>query len=244
MPRHHLRLMVHFSDPGPLLKASFHKPIRSFVRREGRLTPAQERAIDELLPRYRIDPGAGHLRLNEIFGNTQPVVMEIGFGNGSLLAEQSASHPEYNFIGIEVHRPGIGRLLQQLDRQGSQNVRISDRDAIELLEDNIPENSLDAIWLYFPDPWPKKRHHKRRIVNSHFLDLAARTLKRHGLLHMATDWQEYAEHMRAEISTHTRFSLVASPDRKYYPFARPSTHFEQRGRRKGHQVSDLYAVLT
>ena len=170
--------------------------------------------------------------------------MEIGFGNGSLLAEQASSFPHFNFIGIEVHRPGIGRLLQRLQEHNARNVRISDQDAIELLKNIIPARSLAAIWLYFPDPWPKKRHHKRRIVNAAFLDLAARALQRHGILHMATDWEEYALHMASEIEMHQNFSLVDKPTPELYPFNRPRTHFEQRGRSRGHRVTDLYALST
>ena len=234
--------MVPFSDQLELASSGEHRPVRSFVRREGRLTPAQDRALAELLPRYRIDEHTKPLDLPTLFGNTHPVVMEIGFGNGSLLAEQSASYPQFNFIGIEVHRPGIGRLLQRLEARDISNVLIWEQDAIILLEHMLPAHSLSAIWLYFPDPWPKKRHHKRRIVNAHFLDLAARALQQHGVLHMATDWEDYAMHMRCEIENHQHFSLATKPARDVYPFKRPATHFEQRGIRKGHQVSDLYAV--
>jgi tRNA (guanine-N7-)-methyltransferase len=231
-----------FSDQAALASSESHRPVRSFVRREGRLTPAQNRALSELLPRYRIDEHTKPLDLAVLFGNTHPVVMEIGFGNGSLLAEQSANYPQFNFVGIEVHRPGIGRLLQRLEEHDTSNVRIWEQDAITLLEHMLPAHSLSAIWLYFPDPWPKKRHHKRRIVNAHFLDLAARALKLHGVLHMATDWEDYAEHMRSEIENHQHFNEIARPESDVYPFNRPATHFEQRGIRKGHQVSDLYAV--
>ena len=220
-----------------------HKPIRSYVRREGRLTSAQDRALRELLPQYQLETGTARLNFEGVFGNDQPVVMEIGFGNGSLLAGQSLQHPEFNFIGIEVHRPGVGRLLQQLLTQGTVNVRVSDQDAMRLLEQRIPEHSLYAMWLYFPDPWPKKRHHKRRIVNQRCLDLVARALKENGVLHMATDWQDYAEHMQAAISNHGAFRLVTDPGETGHPFQRPTTHFEQRGRRKGHRITDFYAVI-
>ena len=232
------------SDSTTLSASGEHRPVRSFVRREGRLTAAQQRALKDLLPLYRIDQETSPMGLAELFGNNHPVVMEIGFGNGSLLAEQAASYPHFNFIGIEVHRPGIGRLLQRLDEQNITNVRISDQDAIELLKHMIPAHSLAAIWLYFPDPWPKKRHHKRRIVNADFLDLAMRALQSHGILHMATDWEEYAAHMANEIEKHQHFSLIDKPGPDSYPFSRPSTHFEQRGKRRGHQVSDLYALST
>jgi len=220
-----------------------HRPIRSFVRREGRLTPAQDRALGELLPRYQILPGNEQLDLAEIFGNRHPVVMEIGFGNGSLLAEQATRHPEVNFIGIEVHRPGVGRLLQQLELHENRNVRVMNHDAVEILNHQIPPRSLSAIWLFFPDPWPKKRHHKRRILNRQFLDLAANALQEGGILHLATDWQDYALQMQEVIEEHHRFSLAQNPDPSSYPFSRPATHIEQRGQRKGHTIRDLYATV-
>ena len=218
-----------------------HRPIRSFVRREGRLTPGQERALTELLPRYTVEPGEQPLDMQAIFGNSNPVVMEIGFGNGRLLAQQAQQHPEFNFIGLEVHRPGVGHLLLQLQEHATENVRILNQDAMEVLSRHIPAQSLYALWLYFPDPWPKKKHHKRRIVNQRFLDLVMNSLQDNGVLHMATDWQDYAEHMQAAVTEHGQFSKLdpsALPDD--YPFLRPATHFEQRGRRKGHVITDLY----
>jgi tRNA (guanine-N7-)-methyltransferase len=220
-----------------------YRPIRSFVRREGRLTPAQDRALLELLPRYQVQTEGSPLNIDEIFGNQNPVVLEIGFGNGTLLAEQAAQHPDYNFIGLEVHRPGVGRLLQQLDHQAISNVRIMNQDAIEILSTQINPASLFAIWLFFPDPWPKKRHHKRRIVNSRFLDHAANSLQPGGILQLATDWQDYAHHMRSTITDHPRFSLTEKPGQRDYPFIRPSTHFEQRGQHRGHIITDLYAAV-
>ena len=220
-----------------------HRPIRSFVRREGRLTPAQDRALLELLPRYQVQTDSSPLNFDEIFGNQNPVVLEIGFGNGTLLAEQAAQHPDYNFIGLEVHRPGVGRLLQQLDHQTVFNVRIMNQDAIEILSTQIKPASLFAIWLFFPDPWPKKRHHKRRIVNSRFLDHAANSLGPGGILQLATDWQDYAHHMQLTITDHPRFSLTEKPEQRDYPFIRPPTHFEQRGQHRGHTITDLYAVV-
>jgi len=219
------------------------RPIRSFVRREGRLTPAQERALNELLPRYQIQSDSSALDFGEIFGNQNPVVMEIGFGNGKLLAEQASRHPDYNFIGLEVHRPGVGRLLQQLEKQAISNVRIMSHDAVEVLSTQINPGSLAAIWLFFPDPWPKKRHHKRRIVNNRFLDLTANSLQADGILHMATDWQDYAQHMHSAITDHQQLSLTQKPELRGYPFIRPLTHFEQRGQHRGHTITDLYAML-
>ena len=179
-----------------------------------------------------------------IFGNRHPVIMEIGFGNGNLLAEQATRYPEINFIGVEVYRPGIGRLLQQLEKHENHNVRILTQDAVEVLSCQIAPDSLFAIWLFFPDPWPKKRHHKRRILNQQFLDLAASATQSGGILHFATDWQDYAQQTRATINKHPQFSLASGFDLSNYPFTgRPLTHFEQRGKHKGHSIDDIYAKV-
>lgn len=225
------------------MPTNLHRPIRSFVRREGRLTSGQIRALDELLPRYQIETNSIPLNFADIFGNHNPVVMEIGFGNGLLLAEQADKHPEFNFIGIEVHRPGVGRLLQQLDKQKSNNVRVMSHDAVDILSTQVTPGSLFAIWLYFPDPWPKKRHHKRRIVNERFLDLVSSSLQIGGILHMATDWRDYAVKMRQAIVQHPRLTLIDKSELVNYPFNRPATHFERRGQRKGHVIMDMYARI-
>ncbi len=216
-----------------------YRPIRSFVRRDGRLTPAQQRALIELLPEYSIDSAPYPLNLPEIFGNSRPVVIEIGFGNGSLLAMQAQRHPEINFIGIEVYRPGIGHLLRLLDKQGSRNVRIFSQDAMDILTNRIPAHSLYALWLYFPDPWPKKRHYKRRIVNQGFLGLVAGLLLPGGVLHMVTDWPDYAEHMKKEILANRKYEPINEQQPAGYPFTRPETRFERRGLCKGYTIHDL-----
>ena len=215
------------------------KPIQSFVRREGRITPAQRRALSELLPHYVINSKPRVLNFTETFANNHPVVIEIGFGNGSLLAAQAQQHPDINFIGIEVYRPGIGHLLQLLHKQGNRNVRILNQDAMEVLANRIPVHSLYALWLYFPDPWPKKKHHKRRIINQEFLDLVAGLLLPDGILHMATDWPDYAQHMEREILVNHKYESINEQQPAGYPFTRPETHFERRGLRKGHSVSEL-----
>lgn len=218
-----------------------HRPIRSFVKREGRLTSGQQRALYELFPHYRLPTDRGTVDFCDIFGNTNPVILEIGFGNGRLLAQQSMQYPDYNFIGLEVHRPGVGHLLQQLHQNHTENVRIASDDAIEVLTHTIPEQSLDALWLFFPDPWPKKRHHKRRIVNPGFLQLVRSCLKANAVVHMATDWQDYAEHMLETMNNSALFQPTSLSDiTDHYPFERPQTHFEQRGLRKGHTVYDYY----
>jgi tRNA (guanine-N7-)-methyltransferase len=210
------------------------RQIRSFVRREGRLTSGQARALEQLWPRYGIEYSEAPLELDAIFGRRAPRCLEIGFGNGDLLLWLAQSHPETDYLGIEVHRPGVGRLLLGLERLQITNVRIINHDAVDVLAHQIPRAALDEILLLFPDPWPKKRHHKRRIVQTEVVALAAAALRPGGWLRMATDWAEYAEHMRAVMSM--------APDFVHVPDAvapRPPTRFEERGRRLGHEVSDL-----
>jgi len=217
-----------------------HRPIRSFVRREGRMTDAQRRNLDALWPRYGIDPEAGPLDLDTLFGRRAPRMLEIGFGMGDALFEMAMRHPEHDHLGIEVHRPGVGRLLGKLEESGLRNVRVICHDAVEALQTLIPDDSLDAVYLFFPDPWPKKRHHKRRIVQPAFVALLARKLKPGGLLHMATDWEDYAQHMMTVLSEAPEFTNTAGPGAfTPRPEARPVTKFERRGERLGHQVWDL-----
>jgi tRNA (guanine-N7-)-methyltransferase len=217
------------------------RPVRSFVRREGRLTDGQQRALDELLPRYGVEPdGDAPLDFRSLFGNEAPVVLDIGFGDGAALAALAAAQPQRSFLGAEVYRPGIGRLLRQLEEEGIGNVRVVCGDAVELLRRNIPDASLGGLNLFFPDPWPKKRHHKRRMVQPEWLTLVARKLGPGGILHLATDWQDYAEHMLAVTDACAELDNPAgrgryAPD----PGDRPQTKFERRGRSKGHGVWDL-----
>ncbi len=216
-----------------------HRRIRSFVRREGRLTAGQRRALEVLWPLYGIaeeDP----LELDGEFGREAPRTLEIGFGNGDSLAQMAEAAPEEDFLGIEVHRPGIGHLLQQIEARGLHNVRVMNRDAVEVLERQIPAASLDRVLLFFPDPWHKKKHHKRRILQPRFIELLGRALRPGGRFHMATDWQDYAEHMRAEMEQAAQFRNVAGPGRyAEKPAYRPTTKFERRGQRLGHGVWDL-----
>lgn len=206
------------------------------------MTAAQRRALNELLPRYQIPSDTQSLELTTIFGNANPVILEIGFGNGTLLAQQADAHPDKNFIGIEVHRPGIGRLLRQISANGSANIRIMVGDAVEILSRQFTPCALSAVWVFFPDPWPKKQHHKRRLVKSDFLQLAAQTLQPQGILHLATDWRDYAQQIRNNIIAEPRLTLATQPPTSTYPFIRPTTHFESRGRGKGHQINDIYAI--
>lgn len=221
-------------------KTPYLRRIRSFVRREGRLTPGQQRAMDELFPRFGIEESEQPLDLDTIFQRSAPRILEIGFGNGESLAEIAKNHPQNDYIGIEVHRPGVGHLLLQIEELGLTNVRVICADAVEVLEKQIPDNSLDTLYLFFPDPWHKKRHHKRRQVQPEWAQLVRRKLKLGGQLHLATDWQNYAEHM-LEVMSHAEgfANLSNSNDYVVKPEYRPETKFERRGMRLGHGVWDL-----
>jgi tRNA (guanine-N7-)-methyltransferase len=210
------------------------------VLREGRLTEGQARAFDRLWPRYGIDFAGTPLDLPAVFGNGKPVWLEIGFGNGDALATLAARHPDRNFLGVEVHRPGVGRLLLRLETAGLSNVRVLRHDAVEVLRDGIPPGALAGVYLFFPDPWHKTRHHKRRIVQPGLVALAARALRPGGTFHAATDWEDYARHMLAVLGDSPDLENAAGPA-QYAPRPddRPLTHFEQRGQRLGHGVWDL-----
>jgi tRNA (guanine-N7-)-methyltransferase len=215
------------------------RAIRSFVRRAGRITPSQQRALETLWPAYGLEFRDELLDLPAVFGRTAPVVLEIGFGNGETLVEQAAADPEKDFIGIEVHEPGVGHCLLKADASGVRNLRVIMHDAVEVLARQVPPNSLARINLYFPDPWPKKRHHKRRIVQDAFVDLLAERLADSGTLHIATDWANYAEHIDEIFSRSDRF--IGRERREHggeAPLDRPRTKFERRGLRKGHRIVD------
>jgi tRNA (guanine-N7-)-methyltransferase len=214
--------------------------IRSFVRREGRMTPSQKLALAQLWPRYGLAADGGPFDWRQVFGREAPRVLEIGFGNGDSVLAQALAQPEQDYLGIEVHRPGVGRLLAQLAAHSVTNVRIFCADAVEVLERGIPPHSLDCVELYFPDPWPKKRHHKRRIVQPEFADRIARALKPGGRWLLATDWAPYAEHMRAVLNAHPDFAnLAADGGFMLRPPERLLTKFERRGLKLGHEVFDL-----
>jgi tRNA (guanine-N7-)-methyltransferase len=216
------------------------RPVRSFVRREGRMTDAQRRALDELWPRYGIDAGEGEIGFDAAFGRRAPTAMEIGFGDGRALLAMAAADPETNYVGVEVHRPGVGRVLREIEERGIGNVRVMCTDAALLLAGHVGEASLDAVYIFFPDPWPKKRHHKRRLVQPGFVALLARCLKPGGRLHMATDWEEYAGHMLEVMAGAAQFENRAGAARySPRPGYRPLTKYEQRGERLGHPVRDL-----
>jgi tRNA (guanine-N7-)-methyltransferase len=220
-------------EPRPLRR------IRSFVRREGRITAGQQRALRECWPRYGLEADA-LLDLAQVFGRDAPRTLEIGFGNGASLATMAAQQPQHDFIGIEVHRPGVGHLLQLIEEQGLGNVRVMREDAVQVLQHCIADDSLDRVLLFFPDPWHKKRHHKRRIVQPDFIELLASKIRHGGRLHMATDWEDYAQHMVEVMSGSTAFrNCAASGAFVPRPEYRPVTKFEQRGQRLGHGVWDL-----
>jgi tRNA (guanine-N7-)-methyltransferase len=216
------------------------RPIRSFVLREGRMTEGQRQALDRLWPRFGVEFSGSPLDLPALFGNDRPVYLEIGFGNGDALARRAAQYPEFNHLGIEVHRPGVGHLLQLLEQEDLDNVRVLRQDAAEILRDGLAPGSLQGLYLFFPDPWPKKKHHKRRIVQPPFVTRMAQLIRPGGTVHMATDWQDYAEQMLACLKADDAFQNAA-PDGGYLPRPddRPETRFERRGQRLGHGTWDL-----
>ena len=215
------------------------KPIRSFVRREGRLTSGQQRALTELWPRYGMNACNAAINMDAAFQRQAPKVLEIGFGNGESLARTASAHPEIDFIGIEVHRPGVGHLLHLLEKDNIDNVRVICDDAGEVIERNIADHSLQQISIFFPDPWPKKRHHKRRLIQTPFVTLLSTKLSSQGVLHIATDWEDYAGWIEEVMQTMSGFSQVAIDQ----ALPRLNTKYEQRGLRKGHQVWDLVYCL-
>ena len=216
--------------------------IRSFVRRSGRVTLAQQRALETLWPRYGVTTSRNRLNLEELFGRTAAKHLEIGFGMGDTLVAMAKTHPEYDYLGIDVYRPGVGRLLLQLEAQQLTNVRVCCADAVEVLQYQLTASSLDSVYIFFPDPWPKKRHHKRRLVQAELVKLLAQRLKSGGYLYLATDWQDYAEQMLAvlEASPDFKNSVVTNEFAPVaLPIERPLTKFEQRGLRLGNQVWNL-----
>lgn len=216
------------------------RTVRSFVLRAGRMTEGQQKAMEQQWPQMGLELQQGPLVLAEVFGREAPVVLEIGFGMGDSLVEMAKDQPEKNYIGVEVHRPGVGRLLANAEKEGLSNIRVFCDDAIEVLAQCIPDGSLDCIQLFFPDPWHKKRHHKRRIVQPEFAQTLRKKLKVGGVFHMATDWENYAEHMMEVMSVAEGYKNAAG-DGQYSPQPewRPVTKFQRRGERLGHGVWDL-----
>jgi tRNA (guanine-N7-)-methyltransferase len=220
------------------------RAIRSFVTRAGRITEAQERALETLWPKYGVELDTGAtpsvLDLDTLFGRHAPRSVEIGFGNGENLSKVAAAHPDRDYLGIEVHRPGVGRLLLALEESQLTNVRLICYDAVEVLAHWIGQHSLDEVVILFPDPWPKKRHHKRRLVQSAFVELLTERLRPGGVIRMATDWQPYAEEMLATLTANPRLQNLSTTGGYIpRPAERVATRFEKRGERLGHEVWDL-----
>ncbi len=215
------------------------RSIRSFVRRTGRLTPSQKKALEEQWPVFGIDIGTNPLSLDELFGRKAPIVLEIGFGNGETLVQQAGENPDKNYLGIEVHEPGVGHCLLRARDSGTNNLRLVIHDAIEILTEQISAATLSRVNLYFPDPWPKKRHNKRRIVQPAFLELVAAALVDCGTLNIATDWAAYAEHIDELVERSDQFTCTQRQEHSgEQPLDRPRTKFERRGLKKGHRIFD------
>jgi tRNA (guanine-N7-)-methyltransferase len=212
--------------------------IRSYVLRQGRTSSAQLRAVEDLLPRFGIPYRSSIVDLDDAFGRTAPKVLEIGFGMGETTAAIAAAQPDVDFIGIEVHTPGVGGLLRLLDAGRLTNVRVIQHDAVEVVRDMLAPESLAGIHVFFPDPWPKKRHHKRRLIQPPFVALLASRLQPGGYLHLATDWEPYAEQMLDVLGAEPQLRNTAERYAER-PAYRPQTKFERRGLRLGHGVRDV-----
>jgi len=215
-----------------------HRPIRSFVLRQGRVSNAQHRAHVTLMPKYGISFEKKLLDLQSTFDRSAPTFLEIGFGMGESTAAIAKAHPECNYIGVEVHTPGVGALLKRIEELELANLRVIQHDVVEVLQHTLPQDCLDGVHIFFPDPWPKKRHHKRRLIQSEFVALLCRHLKSGGYIHVATDWEGYAEQILDVLSREPQLVNTA-PGYAPRPEYRPLTRFEQRGLRLGHDVRDL-----
>ncbi len=219
------------------------RPIRSFVKREGKLTKGQKNAIDELWPRFGVDLSDQELDLSQWFARTAETVLDSSPTNGLSLAEMAKLNPEQNYFGIEVHTPGVGSLLVQVKKLELDNVRVSQDDAVPVLAQQIPDSSLDRVQIFFPDPWHKKRHHKRRLIQPEFVSMLCKKLKPEGVIHVATDWENYAEHILQVLADSDELVNTAE-DATSQPYVdkpsyRPQTKYETRGQRLGHGVWDL-----
>ena len=217
---------------------ALHRPIRSFVKREGKMTKGQINAIEQLWESHGLDLDDKQLDFDAFFGRQGPIILEIGFGNGSSLADMAERYPEYNFLGVEVHRPGVGSLLVQVNRRELNNIRVSNDDAVLVCNQQIPDGSLERVQIFFPDPWHKKRHNKRRLIQPPFVETLIKKLKPGGQIHVATDWENYAEHILEVLSANNDLKNTAE-DYAPKPDYRPGTKYEARGIRLGHGVWDL-----
>jgi tRNA (guanine-N7-)-methyltransferase len=220
-----------------------HKTIRSFVKRQRTLGITKQKIFEEMWPKYGLDVTSEKISPEKIFGRHAPLILEIGFGNGETLFSLAQKYPQHDFIGIEVHKPGIASFFSQFKNHHQDNVRIYNDDAVVVLQQCIPNKSLDKILLLFPDPWPKKRHHKRRLIQPEFVQLLQNKLKSEGILHIATDWENYAKHIEAVLKENLEFSILnpsnSSPLLQYRPII---TKFEQRGKNKGHQIFEIMFI--
>lgn len=221
-------------------EGKYIRKVRSFVKREGRLTNGQAKALEQFWDVMGLSHSQGMINAEALFENTNPVVLEIGFGMGKSLVEMAKNAPELNFIGIEVHRPGVGACIGLAQEEGVKNLKVYEHDAIEILADCIPDASLTTVQLFFPDPWHKKKHHKRRIVQPEFVETIRQKLKVDGVFHMATDWENYAECMLDDMNSAPGYkNLSETNDYVPRPDSRPLTKFENRGQRLGHGVWDI-----
>ena len=222
------------------------RTIRSFVRREGRISSAQQRAIETLWEKYGVELNQSPLNLIELFSRNAPNILEIGFGMGLSLLAQACEYPENNYLGIEVHRPGVGSLLAGIAAKEITNIRLFNSDAVEILQKYIPDNSLSRVQIFFPDPWPKVRHHKRRLIQEQFIKLIQAKLLVGGYLHLATDWENYAHHMMSVMNAIPGWqNVIPEGFSLNHPLeSRPLTKFELRGKKLGHNVWDFLYVKT
>lgn len=231
----------HIEYPGKSDTPPQSRPIRTFVLRKGRITEAQKKAYAEYAPRWCLPYEEKKISFTELFANDHSVVIEIGFGMGAATAEIAAQHPDINYIGIEVFQAGVGKLLNEIEQRGLKNIRIIEHDAIEVLENMIPDSSIAGFHIFFPDPWQKKKHHKRRLLHRPRTNLLARKLQENGYLYMVTDWYEYAEDAFSELSAteglRSKYEGFAPPQRW-----RPKTKFEQKGINKAHPINELIFI--
>lgn len=234
-----LREILEYASP--TMNKMPYPAIRSFVLRQGRMTLAQRRALEVLWEKYGIDYIPEPIDFSKQFGRSAKLVLEVGFGDGRSVVEQAKNNPELNYLGIEVHGPGVGKLMDELQKQEITNVRIIQHDAVEVLKHCIPDVSLHGVQVFFPDPWPKKRHQKRRIIQSSFVDLIVSKLETEGFIHCATDWENYAEQMMNIISENHQLKNIEGEGLFYSaPYTRRDrTKFEQRGEKLGHKIYDL-----
>ncbi len=219
------------------------RPIRSFVRREGRMTPSQSDALSQYFRQFGVSLTSGPLNTSTLFGRDAPVILEIGFGMGDSLLAMAMAHPDLDYIGVEVHRPGVGSLLRGISKHQIKNLKIYQEDALEVLKQGLADQSLSGVQLFFPDPWPKARHHKRRLVQTDFARLVFQKLKPGGFFHMATDWAPYAEHMMSVLENLSEFTNRYGKNQFASDRAsRIETKFERRGLKLGHDVFDLVYI--